>query len=317
VRQYKLKKCKRIHGLHFAPDGTRLLAVGGAEARMIDTAVWLDLATGAIVGRVDQSARCYAVSPDVSLYVIGGANNWTRLPSVAWTELDGAPEWQNFRSQTRNAPPNFREVCGLAFDPTGTRLAIGHGRRPGVRSNPNGWQEVTVVVRDTGIAEANITTREEACVLAFNADGTRLAFAGGMDNEPVACVYDLATGSQVFAFTPPATITRCVQFLPDNRLVVANGKDVYVLPPHGGDPLFTLAGHPKQVNAVAITPDGKRLLTAAHDGSIRTWDANTGESGSAFDWKIGAITAVSFAPDGMTCAAAGEKGQVVIWDVDA
>ena len=70
------------------------------------------------------------------------------------------------------------------------------------------------------------------------------------------------------------------------------------------------------MNAVALTPDGRRLLTASHDGSIRTWDANTGEAGAAFDWKIGAITALAFAPGRLTCAAAGAKGEVVVWDVD-
>jgi WD40 repeat protein len=65
-----------------------------------------------------------------------------------------------------------------------------------------------------------------------------------------------------------------------------------------------------------LTPDGKRLLTASHDGMIRVWDANTGEAGPAFDWDIGAVTAVAFSPDGLTCAAAGLNGKVIIWDVD-
>ncbi|MDB5310651.1 MAG: hypothetical protein JWO38_4853 [Gemmataceae bacterium] len=70
------------------------------------------------------------------------------------------------------------------------------------------------------------------------------------------------------------------------------------------------------MNAVALTRDGRRLLTASHDGLIRVWDAATGEPGPTFDWQVGPVTAVAFAPDGLTCAAAGLSGKVVAWDVD-
>jgi WD40 repeat protein len=314
MRAYKLKKCKRVHGLHFAPNGRRVLAVGGAEVRMVDTAVWLDLAGGETAGRIDLLATCYAVDPGLTRYVLGGADQWhgnrdKRTAPVQWAALPGGGEWQTFQSRSGKAPPTFRNVAGLAFDASGERLAIGHSR----------GAKCTVVAVRAGVPEriADIVTKEESAgVIAFNADGSRLAATGGMDASPAVAVYDLTGGERVFVFAPRATVTRCVQFLPDGRLIVANGKTVYVLPAEGGEPRFTLTGHPKQVNAVTLTPDGQRLLTASHDGMLRVWDADTGKAGAAFDWGIGAVTAVAFAPDGLTCAAAGEKGQVVVWDVD-
>jgi WD40 repeat protein len=317
MRTYKLKKCKRVHGLHFTPDGKRLLAVGGEEVRMVDCAVWLDLATGENADRIEQFANCYAVDPALTRYVLGGANCWTsRLTSVQWTLLRAGIEWRSFQSRTRKTPPSFREVVGLAFDATGTRLAIGHAQRANRRSDPNGRRAITIVERNSGETLVHVETFIEAGVMAFNSDGTRLAGTGGMDGPTLAEVYDLDGPRRVFFFESPGSITRCVLFLPDNRLVVANGRNVYVLPPDGGKLQFALAGHPKQVNAVALTPDGRRLLTASHDGSIRTWDANTGAPGPAFEWGIGAVTAVAFAPDGLTCAAAGLNGKVVVWDMD-
>jgi WD40 repeat protein len=58
------------------------------------------------------------------------------------------------------------------------------------------------------------------------------------------------------------------------------------------------------------------LLTAAHDGTVRTWDLRTGDAVAEFDWKIGPVTALAFAPDGLTCAAAGTNGNVALWDTD-
>ena len=42
MRLIKLKGMRRVNGLHFAPDGRRLLAVGGYEVRSCDTAAWIE-----------------------------------------------------------------------------------------------------------------------------------------------------------------------------------------------------------------------------------------------------------------------------------
>lgn len=315
MREYKLKKCKRVHSVHFAPDGRRLLALGGAEARLVDAAVWVDLATGENAGRVERYATCVAVDPALTRIAIGGGDAGARpLPAVEWSPLDGPVVWKRFAWPKRNLPPTYKNVSGLVFDPTGARLAIGHGLTI-ARGAAVAWR-LSLVDRDTGEPLAELPTPQQACVMSFSADGARLAVTGGLDGDTRATVFDVAAQKALFTFAPKATVTRAAVLLPDLRVLVANGRFVYVLPPGGGEPQSTLDGHAKQVNAVAVAPDGRRFLTAAHDGSIRTWDAESGAPGASFDWGVGPVTALAFAPDGLTCAAAGLNGKVVVWDVD-
>ncbi|AWM36176.1 WD domain, G-beta repeat [Gemmata obscuriglobus] len=318
MREYKLKKCKRVHSVHFTPDGVRLLALGGAEARMVDAAVWLNLATGDSEGRVERFVTCAAVDPGLTRYVVGGPDHFARgVAAVEWTALDRAVEWRRFVWPKRTLPPTYKNVSGLAFDPTGSWLAIGHSRVIGPRGANRSRPLLTIVDRDTGEAEAELPTVREACVLSFSADGARLAVTGGLDGDTAVTVFDVAARKELFTFEPKGTVTRCAVFLPDGRLAVANGRFVYVLPADRATPQLTLDGHPKQVNAVAVTQDGRRVLTASHDGLIRTWDTERGEPGASFDWHIGPVTALAFAPDGLTCAAAALNGKVVVWDMDA
>jgi WD40 repeat protein len=67
---------------------------------------------------------------------------------------------------------------------------------------------------------------------------------------------------------------------------------------------------------VAFTPDGRFLLLARNDKTVRVWNTQNWQEQAAFDWDLGAIVSVAVAPDGMRAAAGGEKGKIVVWDLD-
>src|SRR5690349_11813656 len=93
MRTFKLKKCKRVHGLHFPPQGGKLLVVGASQVDVVESAIWLDLLTGEIDGRTDQLAVRYAVVPDLSRLVLLGANEYDGLAPIQWIGLPGAGGW--------------------------------------------------------------------------------------------------------------------------------------------------------------------------------------------------------------------------------
>lgn len=81
-------------------------------------------------------------------------------------------------------------------------------------------------------------------------------------------------------------------------------------------PPVKLRGHKQQVRAVGFLPGGGTVLTAAMDGTVRLWDANTGAEQRAFDWRIGKVRTAAVSPDGTLCAAGSDAGRLVVWDVD-
>jgi hypothetical protein len=79
--------------------------------------------------------------------------------------------------------------------------------------------------------------------LAFDRHATRLAVSGGPESgQLVVTVFDFPAVSARSSYTPPGTRTRCVLYLPDDRLVAANARNVYVFPPDGANRSSYLAG---------------------------------------------------------------------------
>ena len=72
---------------------------------------------------------------------------------------------------------------------------------------------------------------------------------------------------------------------------------VYLLDARQGATLGTLAGHTDAVEAVSFAPDGRRLVSAGSDKSIRVWDARTGETLAVLTGHGQAVDDVAFSPD--------------------
>jgi WD40 repeat protein/DNA-binding SARP family transcriptional activator len=79
-----------------------------------------------------------------------------------------------------------------------------------------------------------------------------------------------------------------------------------------GELRVTLEGHDGLVAGAAFSPDGRRLVTGGHDGTVKVWDAVTGEQQDTFELAEPAL-AVSFDAEGWT-AVSGDDGRVTVWD---
>ena len=113
--------------------------------------------------------------------------------------------------------------------------------------------------------------------LAFSSDGRRLAAAGGQPGRPgEVLIWDTATQSIVAR--------------------IASQRDA--------------------IDAVAFSPDRKRIATASFDHAVKLWDAATGREIRTLKGGTGGVTALALSPDGGRLAAAGVDKSIRIWSVD-
>ena len=76
-----------------------------------------------------------------------------------------------------------------------------------------------------------------------------------------------------------------------------------------GETLRTIRGHTGGVNAVAVTPDGRHLVSCSADNSLRVWDLPA-ELETAHIMLDAAVHSIAVTPDGCTLVAGDAAGNV-------
>jgi WD40 repeat protein len=76
-------------------------------------------------------------------------------------------------------------------------------------------------------------------------------------------------------------------------------------------------GHRGQVQGVVVTPDGKLLASAGHDGTARVWDLSTGKLRHVLTGHGESVYGIAASSDNRTVATAGSDGRVRLWDAVA
>jgi serine/threonine protein kinase len=74
-------------------------------------------------------------------------------------------------------------------------------------------------------------------------------------------------------------------------------------------------GHAGSVQSVAISPDGKLVLSGGDDRTMRLWSVETGEELRRFDGHEGWVSAVAFSPDGSRAVSGNYDRIVRLWDL--
>ncbi len=88
------------------------------------------------------------------------------------------------------------------------------------------------------------------------------------------------------------------------------------LTPPGGRLIRTLSGHSSMVNALALTPDGKRVISASNDKTLKVWNLETGSEEFTLSGHSGWVNALALTLDGKRVISASYDSTLKVWNLE-
>ncbi|MBG1242879.1 WD40 repeat domain-containing protein, partial [Nostoc sp. NZL] len=78
----------------------------------------------------------------------------------------------------------------------------------------------------------------------------------------------------------------------------------------------TFKGHSNSVRAVALTADGKRVISASADNTLKLWNLKTGKDERTFKGHSNSVRAVALTADGKRVISASDDNTLKFWNLE-
>ena len=316
----------RVQALAFSHDGRKLASgsgggdrttkiwdvpMGGARGVLRGHSAAIDSQTFAPEGKTllssskDKTSILWSVEGEHQITVFPDSGSSVFAPSGNELSIGGDKAiriWDLKSGRARQTIKVIKPATNLAYSKDGRLLAFGH------------WGDPKMQVLDLAGAH-------EVCSFNAHRDGAwdisftsanRIVTSSLEDNQVL--VWDAQNCQQVSSFAGRAEARYVTRVSSDGQIrvleVLNNGRSFKLVSMKENKEVASFHGHEGEISDAEFSPKGDRLATSSHDGTIKIWDAETGQELITIKPGAGSIESIDFSPNGEILAAAGGDGTI-------
>ena len=325
-----------VKSVKFSPDGKQVLTGSSDKtARLWDSQTGGELRV--FTGHSDE-VNSVAFSPD-GKYVLTGSGTYSTLTKShdntarLWDAQSGK-ELRTFRGPTE-------QISSVAFSPDGKHVLTGsYDKTARLWDAQSGEELRTFAEHDAEVSSVAFSPDGKQVVTGCRNKTARLwdaqsgkelrTFTGrsvafAPNGKQVLTfvdkflLWDAETGKQLRTFAGHFdlfdSVKGCMEFSPNGKQVLtAHKTGARLWDVTTGTEIRAFKGHSSKVFSVAISPDGKHVLTGGEDKTARLWNVTSGMALRSFTGHSDWVSSVGFSPDGTQVMTGSRDKTGRLWD---
>lgn len=133
-----------------------------------------------------------------------------------------------------------------------------------------------------------------------------------LDRYNINAGQKIQIGDRIYQGAETETIRETIHaILQENQILSDKGTP----PSHIWRYLHTLAGHSGTINALALSPDGKTLVSGSRDRTIKVWHLGSMQLLHQLPKGQSSVEALAISSDGQTLVSGSKGGTVKVWEL--